>query len=192
MIETAEKDPKSLIFIIADMARSNPPLERAFVAEFIRQLRGKGPTLAQPLNWLEERLAENGQTSDELVQIENQEQAANQVSVSNSIGSLRLLGSIDWREFVETNSIIEQILREDKDYPLMDFSTRDNYRQVVEQIAKNSKLPEADVARIAIQLAKQSEEKNGPDHRTAHVGYYLIGEGLRQTEKKAKMKLSFS
>jgi len=192
MIEAAENDPKSLIFIIADMARSNPPLERAFVAEFIRQLRGKGPTLAQPVNWLEERLAENGQTSNELIQIENQEQAANQVSVSNSIGSLRLIGSIDWREFVEANSIIEQILREDKEYPLMDFSTRDTYRQSVERIAKKSTISEADVARIAIQLSKESAEKNRTDYRRAHVGYYLVEEGLIQTEKKAKMHLSFA
>ncbi len=191
MTETVETDSKNLIFVIADMARSNPPLERAFVAEFIRQLRGKGPALAQPLNWVEERLTENGQTSNELVQIENQEQAANQVSVSNSISSLRMLGSIDWRLFVETNSVIDHILREDKNYPLMDFSTRDNYRQVVEQVAKNSRLPEADVARIAIQLAQESAEKNSADERLAHVGYYLVDEGLPQTEKRANMRLSF-
>jgi len=191
MNDAAENNPKNLIFIIADMARSNPPIERAFVAEFIRQLRGKGPTLAQPLNWLEERLTENGQTSNELIQIENQEQAASQVSVSNSIGSLRLLGTIDWREFVEANSIIEQILREDKYYPLMDFPTRDSYRQSVERIAKNAEISEADVARIAIQLSQESAAKNDSTDRTAHVGYYLIGDGLLQTEKKANMRLSF-
>ncbi len=189
LIETAESDSKSLIFILADMARTNPPLERAFVAEFIRQLRGKGPILAQPLNWMEERLAELGQTSDELVQIENQVQAANQVSVSNSIGSLRLLGSIDWREFVESNSEIEEILTEDIFYSLMDFSTRDTYRQAVERIAKKSKLLESDVARIAIQLSHESAENENSEDRTTHVGYYLVDEGLTQTENRAKMRL---
>jgi len=33
--------------------------------------------------------------------------------VSNSIGSLRFLGAIDWREFVETMSIVEQVLRDE-------------------------------------------------------------------------------
>src|SRR6202012_4752071 len=38
MIETADKDPKSLILVIADMARSSPPMESSFVSELIRQL----------------------------------------------------------------------------------------------------------------------------------------------------------
>ncbi len=41
--EVAAKDPKSLILVIADMARSNPPLKSAFVAEFARRLQGQGP-----------------------------------------------------------------------------------------------------------------------------------------------------
>ena len=40
--ETAEKDPKSLILTVADMARSNPPLVSSFVAEFSRRLQGHG------------------------------------------------------------------------------------------------------------------------------------------------------
>lgn len=189
MIATAENDPKSLILDIADMARSNPPIERAFVAELTRQLRGKGPSLTQPLNWMEERLAENGQTSNELVQIENQKQAADQVSVSNSIGSLRLLGSMDWREFVEDNSIVEHVLREDSIYGSIDFSTRDHYRHVVEHIAKNSELPESEVARIAVELAKESGRKMGIAHRSAHIGFFLIGAGLQLMERQAKMHL---
>jgi cyclic beta-1,2-glucan synthetase len=184
---TAENDPKNLILVIADMARSNPPLERSFVSEMTRQLRGKGPTLAQTLSWIEERLIENGQTSNELVQIENQKQAADQVSVSNSIGSLKLLGSMDWRTFVEEHSIVEQILRRDALYPLMDFSTRDRYRHVIESIAKNSKTPEADVATVAMKLAAGNKQADDPDERTAHVGYYLIDKGLAQTEKGAQM-----
>ncbi|MDD5249557.1 MAG: hypothetical protein PHY45_11260, partial [Rhodocyclaceae bacterium] len=46
MTETADQDPKSLILVIADMARSNPPLGSAFVAELARQLQGRGPALA--------------------------------------------------------------------------------------------------------------------------------------------------
>ena len=34
MIEVAEKDPKSLILIIADMARTDPPMTTPFVSEF--------------------------------------------------------------------------------------------------------------------------------------------------------------
>jgi hypothetical protein len=95
--------------VIADMARSNPPMVGAFVAELARRLQGRGPALALPLTWIEQRLSESGLTIEHLVQLENQQQAADQVSISNSIGSLRVLGAMDWREFVETMSVVEQV-----------------------------------------------------------------------------------
>jgi cyclic beta-1,2-glucan synthetase len=94
--------------VIADMARSSPPMVGAFVAELARRLQGRGPALALPLTWIEQRLSEAGLTIEQLVQSENQRQAADQVSISNSIGSLRVLGAIDWREFVESTSVVEQ------------------------------------------------------------------------------------
>ena len=59
MMETAEQDPKSLILVIADMARSSPPMASAFVAEFARRLQGQSPALALPLTWIEQRLSES-------------------------------------------------------------------------------------------------------------------------------------
>ena len=41
MMEVAERDPKSLILVIADMARSKPPMVSAFVAELARRLQGQ-------------------------------------------------------------------------------------------------------------------------------------------------------
>ncbi|MEO9020590.1 MAG: glucoamylase family protein [Ginsengibacter sp.] len=194
MIDTAEKDPKSLILVIADMARSAPPLVSSFVAELTRRLQGKGTALAIPLSWLEDRLAENDQTSSDLIQSEIQKQAADQVSMSNSISSLRFLGTTNWRDFVETTSLVEQTLREDIDgvYGKMDFSTRDHYRHVVEKIAKNSELSEHEVANKVIQLAKDSAKENGPKDRKSHVGFYLVEKGVSQTEKLTQMQFSFS
>ena len=185
MTEIAEQDPKSLILVIADMARSDPPMVSSFVAELTRRLQGQGPDLALPLTWIEQRLAESGWTSKELVQSENQQQAADQVSMSNSIGSLRFLGAMDWRVFVETQSVVEQNLRQDTGgvYGKMDFPTRDRYRHVVEKIAKSSRHSESEVARQAIQLAREGAARKGGDDRTAHVGFYLIDKGLAQLEQ---------
>ncbi len=191
MIDTAEKTPKELILVLADMARSNPPIVGAFVSELIRQLRGKGPDLALVLNWLEQQLSGSGLTGSELVNAENQKQAVDQVSISNSIGSLRLLGAMDWRTFVESQSIVEKILLQDRDgiYGLMDFATRDRYRHVVESISKRSELSEEEVARIAMQLVNDNVPAPGSDQRYAHVGYFLIGKGSAQTKKAAKMRV---
>ncbi len=192
MTEVAEKDPKSLILVIADMARSSPPLVSSFVAEFTRRLQGQSPALALPLTWIEQRLSESGLTIEQLVQSENQQQAGDQVSISNTIGSLRFLGAMDWREFVETMSAVEQTLREDPSgvYGRMDFATRDRYRHVVEKVAKSSRLPEADVARKAIQLAQESLANADREDRAAHVGFYLIDKGRPQLGRVARTRPS--
>jgi cyclic beta-1,2-glucan synthetase len=45
MIAVAEKDPKSLVLVTAEMAASDPPVSGAFIAEFARRLQGQSPAL---------------------------------------------------------------------------------------------------------------------------------------------------
>ncbi len=189
MTAMAESDPKNLILVIADMARSNPPMSSAFVAEMARRLQGQSSALALPLTWIEQRLSELGLTIEQWVRVENQQQAADQVSISNSIGSLRFLGAMDWREFVETMSAVEQTLRDDPGgvYGRMDFATRDRYRHVVESVAKNGRLSEIEVARHALDLAREGAAQPG-DERAAHVGFYLIDRGLPRLEGEARAR----
>jgi cyclic beta-1,2-glucan synthetase len=190
MTEIAETDPNGLIIVIADMARSDPPMSSAFVAELSRRLQGTSPALAMPLTWIEQRLSQTGLTISELVQTESQQQAADQVSISNSIGSLRLLGAVNWRDFVERLSVVEQIFRTEPGgvYGKMDFATRDRYRHVVERIAKTSPLSEDDVARLAVRLAEESAAKRGNEDRSAHLGFYLIDKGLPALERAAGVR----
>ena len=192
MKATAQADPKSLILVIADMARSNPPMTTAFVSELSRRLQGHGPALALPLTWIEQRLSESHLTIEQLVQAGTQQQAANQVSISNSIGSLRFLGAMDWRKFVETMSVVEQKLLEDPNgsYANMDFVTRDRYRHAVEQLAKDSPLSEVEVARRAVQLSHESAARSDADPRKAHVGFYLIDAGIPLLERAVNMHRS--
>ncbi|TFH49808.1 MAG: cyclic beta 1-2 glucan synthetase, partial [Bacteroidia bacterium] len=192
MTEIAEKDPKSLILVIADMARSEPPMSTPFVSEFVRRLQGKSPALALPLTWIEQRLSDSNQTIVQLIQHGNQEQAADQVSISNTIGSLRLLSSLDWGDFVESLSHVEHVLKDDPSgaYIHMDFKTRDHYRHVIEKVARRCNFSEIEVAQKASELAKKGAEVNGINDRTAHVGNFLIGKGLPQLERLTKVKRS--
>lgn len=191
MTETAEKDPKNLVVVIADMVRSNPPMDSSFVAELTRRLQGKGSSLALPLSWVEQNLSENGLNSTELVQLENQKQAADQVSISNSIVSLRFLNTTNWREFVEEESVVEEILKQDPAgvYNQMDFFTRDVYRHAVEKISKHSQLSEQDVAKLVVKSAERQTDQ--ADIRYKHVGYYLVDKGLALVERTTKIKLPF-
>ena len=77
-------------------------------------------------------------------------------------------------------------------YGRMDFATRDRYRHIIEEIAKSSLLSEVEVARRAITLAQQSAAGKGDDDRTAHVGFYLIDNGLPQLERLARVRFSAS
>src|SRR2546425_189266 len=191
IMEIAEKDPKSLIMTVAEMTRSSPKLSSSFVAELDRRLQGQGSGLALALTWIEQRLSEGGLTIKKLVQSENQQQAADQVSISNSIGSLRLLGLTDWRDFVESTSAVETVLRGDpgRTYGKMDFATRDRYRHVIERISRRADIPEQMVAGKAIELAREAfaqEETN----RSAHVGFYLVDKGVPLLERKSGIRQS--
>ncbi|MDQ6621616.1 MAG: cyclic beta 1-2 glucan synthetase, partial [Pseudomonadota bacterium] len=192
MMETAEHDPKSAILVVADMARSTPPMGSAFVAELARRLQGQSAVLALALTWVEQRLAESHLAIEQLVQLENQQQASDQVSISNSIGSLRLLSAVDWREFVESHGVVEKILRQDPQgvYGAMEFATRDRYRHATERIAKGGRLTEAEVAAKAIEFARASAGAKGIDDRAAHVGFYLIDEGVPELERAAAVRAS--
>ncbi len=191
MVETAETDPSKLILLVADMARSDPPLVGSFVAELARRLQGQGPALTLPFTWITPRLSEIGLTVEQLVQRESQQQAGDQVSIANSIGSLRQLARVNWQDFVEAMSVVEHTLLRDPHgtYPLMDFATRDHYRHVIERIGRKTRLSELEIAEVAVGLAGEGAITHGKDDRMAHVGFYLVDNGLQQLEQAAAMRV---
>ena len=195
MTATAENSPSELILLVADMARSGQPMNSGFVAEIARRMQGQTPSLTMALQWVTTRLAEAGLTIEQQIQAEIGQQAADQVSISNSIGSLRFLGTMDWQEFVETMSTVEQTLRQDPagTYGKMDFATRDVYRHVVEKLARQCQFTEVQVAEHALALSLENRDlaAGGLDERTRHVGYYLIGKGVKALERRLGARSSF-
>lgn len=197
--QAAEKNPKNLVLVLADMVRSSPPLSGSFVAELMRGLDSGSAALRMPLHWIKQWLIHDGQSIDQLIHIDGQQQAADQVSIGNSIGSLRMLSSVDWREFVETASVIDRTLRQDPAaiYGRMDFDTRDSYRHVVERLARLSGIDESAVGHMALTLAQARAQAPTPApgtgtawHSETHVGYYLVDDGLVQL--KAALRASGS
>jgi len=188
--DMAEHNPSHLVVVVADMAESEIPLTSAFVAEFCQLLPHHSPVLHLARSWVEHRLIEQGLSIERLIDLESQNQAADQVSVSHSIASLRFLSATDWKEFVETLSLVEATLGSDPadDYAKMDFATRDRYRHEVESIARHSGLSEVEVAQLAVQLATAAAGSKGRDERSAHVGFYLIDKGQPMLEKLAAVR----
>jgi cellobiose phosphorylase len=191
MLVAAESDPNHLIFLLAEFAHADVPLTAPFVEEFYDRLQAQGPAMAFVQTWVEQKLLEQGVTATELSEAAGRTAATNQISIANSIGSLRFIGAMDWKEFVESHSLVEQALREDPQdsYASQDFATRDRYRHSIENVARRSTMSEWGVAREAIALAQAAQR--GPDDRSAHVGYYLIDRGRPQLERAVGCRLAW-
>ncbi|MEO7095419.1 MAG: cyclic beta 1-2 glucan synthetase, partial [Polyangiales bacterium] len=179
LLEVAANDPSRVVLVLAQLVDADPPLTDAFVSELASRLQGQGASSAFPVSWLEQKLAERGQTIVRAFQLASQSQAQDQVSVGNSITSLRLLTATDWRDFVEETSAVERVLRADPSgaYAGMDFATRDRYRHVIEDLSRRTRVPEVDVATRAVELAAAQ-----PAGRAHHVGFFLIDRGRRALE----------
>ncbi|MDP2319895.1 MAG: glucoamylase family protein [Acidobacteriota bacterium] len=132
---------------------------------------------------LEAHLIARGTVAEEIVRLEHQRQATSQASVANAITSLRLCATIDWRQYVEAVSLVDNVLRRDPSgmFARMDFLSRDRQRQAVEALAEASGEAQIRVALKAVESARQAAEKKGP-RAAAHVGYHLVGHGREGLE----------
>jgi cyclic beta-1,2-glucan synthetase len=157
--------------ILESFVNDPPPLSATLVARLLQQLRpirGAHP----PLIRLEEWLGERALTAEDAGALSTRRLALTQLMMANSITSLRAITHTDWRKFVEHQSAMDAVLREDPagSYVQMTFATRDHYRHAVERIAKRTKTDESTIARRAIDLARYAHGAAPTDLRRAHVG----------------------
>ncbi|MEJ7758324.1 MAG: glucoamylase family protein [Gemmatimonadaceae bacterium] len=178
-----DESPAALTRELDSFIDEHPAFTPIFVTRFLHQIRGYQVNFT-PLIWLEQWIAEDGPSAEVAVTRSNRMTAMTQVTVANCITSLRTIARLDWKDFVESQSVTEKILRKDVTgcYPTMLFGTRDHYRHVVEHIAKQTKKEEEEVARAALALSISSENKG--DVRRSHIGYYLIDEGRFDLERE--------
>ncbi|MCO6431985.1 MAG: hypothetical protein J5J00_14090 [Deltaproteobacteria bacterium] len=171
-------------------------------SHIIGRLREMGRRAYLALQWLEERLREEGLDPEEMHRNEQYLLAADQVSIGNTVNSLRAISLIDWKEWFESVSSVEQVLKRDPSglHHKCDFKTRDRYRHVVERIAKRSNIPEIDVANAVVSLAKTRHEQLLRDDsieplfllKRTHIGFYLIGPGVQDLESSLGVTPKFT
>jgi cyclic beta-1,2-glucan synthetase len=185
LLEAVGRQPESLTALLAGRLGKRDDLDRAFVVQLTQRLRDQDPAFMPVFDWLERRLQKRGLTTEQAVHLEHQRQAAAQVTVGNIITSMRLLSTLDWRDFFESVSLVDPLLSEDPAgvYARMNFQTRDRYRHVIERIAKRTGADELEVARGALRLAAGAHAQPPQDIGRAHVGAYLIGEDVVRLEQ---------
>jgi len=181
MLQSVQRQPADLISLLP---RSRKQLGRTFVVQLTQRLRDQDPAVMTVIEWLEQRLRKEGLSLEEIVHEEHHRQAAAQLTVGNIITSMRLLSTLDWRDFFEKVSLIDPELRKDPAgvYARMDFATRDRYRHAIERVSKGAKKSELEIAQAVLELA-QAARKANEDAAHSHVGYFLIDSGITRLEQ---------
>jgi len=187
LLELAARQPSALIPTISERLGKRDRIPQSLVVQLTQRLREQDPAVMPVTDWLERQLAKHNTSIEGIIHAEHQRQAATQVTVGNIITSMRLLSTLDWRDFFESVSLIEPLLGQDPAgaYSEMEFATRDRYRHVIERISKRTRSDELEVARAAVQLATIAAKETvdaTQANAQAHVGYYLIDAGLAQLE----------
>lgn len=164
-----------------DGGKLTDKFSQAFLVQLAARLHEGDHFIGFALEKLERRLRPEGVTLENLARREHNRQAAAQISVSNIITSMRLLSTLDWRDFFESVSLVDRRLRQDPAgaYAEMDFATRDSYRRHVERISRRTCRDEIKVAGRAVEFSA----KQPNDTRKNHIGFYLhTDEGLAELE----------
>lgn len=212
LLAAADKSSKNVVEILFQMSQSDPKISNSFVLQISQRLQGSDPLLSVINTWLEQQLSTKGLDVDSICRAERHANHVDQITMRNSIQSLRFINIFNWMDFVENLSYTESILRKDPSgiYVLQDFDSRDACRHVVEGIAHHNKINEQQVATAALKLAIQSQNQydklmnekkteSSSDHkltieerdiellkRQCHVGYWLLDEvgarKLRESE----------
>jgi cyclic beta-1,2-glucan synthetase len=175
-----------------------------FAVELVQRLRDQEQSVMPALVWLNERLGAQGTTVHEVVDREHQAQGAANVTVRNIITSMRWMSSIDWLEFFESVSPVDEVLRASPGFTAMDFATRNQYRTEIELLARGSRRSEIEVAREAVRLAREPAFRGSGETGTSETeppllgsldraeedpGHYLIGAGRRAFEKLLRFRV---
>lgn len=166
----------------------NRKLSTSYIEHLIQNLRRRGIKAVDVLHYLDEQLSDSNLTTEKAAELEHQLQAAWQISMGNSITSLRSISALDWNDIFESLSHVEQILRQDPSdiYIHMDFESRDLYRHKVEKLAKKCRISEITIAKNAVECASKADETPNENIHLKHVGYYLIGKGRETLRRKSR------
>ncbi len=151
--------------------------------ELLKRLRGRGRKAFMALQFLEEALRERGLDPEDLLRAEDHAQAARQISVGNTLLSLKAIDQMNWREWFEDVSLAERVLRRDPAdlYAQCDFPTRDNMRHEIEKLAKRLHKTDSQIAAAVVTCASHHSTSHLTDENQSlvqkHVGFFLIGRG---------------
>ncbi|AGA64013.1 LOW QUALITY PROTEIN: Cyclic beta-1,2-glucan synthase [Liberibacter crescens BT-1] len=161
-----------------------------FITFFLLYIKSNLPDLESVFDELEKRFKEVGRDLN-LVSIEQQKKLnADSSMISSIIDSLRKIDSIQWALWIEEVSSINLFLRKNSDYGELDSESRNQYCNIIENLARRSGCSEMQVAKKAISMLADvsvSEKITRP----ANIGDFLIGLHSKKIKKQIRYKTTF-
>ena len=154
---------------------------RAFALQVAQRLNHPtsdvmAPTGGRVRRWLAQAVPDLAGTQAQ----QQAEQAANNLSVSNAITSLRLLGDTDWRALVERTSGLMRAMQGSAAFCAERDDTQDTTLHAIERLARRCHVSELAVAHAL--LAQMNSAPAGSDFNAAARSprYWLSGPGASQ------------
>ena len=124
----------------------------SFIEYMAYRLKTYGKEAAPFLAILEEQVQKNGMTLSDVINKEHFDIALKRVSMQNSILSIKAISRMDILSIFENTSIVEKMLNTDEVYKKMDYQSKANYRNAIEEISKKTKLSEVYVTQKCLEL----------------------------------------
>ena len=160
--------------------------DASFATQLLYRLRDGSKGAGDALEWLERELERHGTDAEEIIRTEHQTLASGNVTTGNIIRGLRLCNDVEWTEWFESVSLVDDLLRRSTNFTTLDFQSRDQYRSEIETMAKRSPFGEHEVAERAIQMAGASAASaaSREDADSSDIGYFLVGPRRTELEKE--------
>ncbi len=153
-----------------------------FLAQMVRRLQdNKTEARALYQEWLQTALPDYAGMQTQI----GADQAADNLSVSNAVTSLRTIGDADWADLVEHSSVLIEALLASEVFRAEQAITRDTTLHEIERLAKRGKRSELSVAQVLLQRMGEDADLHGAGRVP---GYWLGGPGRQILLRDLQMR----
>lgn len=173
--------------LTAMLSREYAIIPQAFGLHLLHRLAqtGKEGDMRAVTRWLKLSLSKQGASASALATMNARSARMQADTVSNAIASLRYLAQVRWDKISLELNMVNAVLAKDPAgaFLLLTDETRADYQQTIARIADGTGSHDIEVAREAVRLARQASESASDDtKRKAHVGFYLVDDGVYELE----------
>ncbi len=170
---------------------SDSQLKYPFIEYMSYKLKVYGKKAIEYQSILEKEVLKLGVTLSDVIQKEHLYIANLKIKIGNCITSMKAINRISFSELFGYINVSEEILKMDpaEVYQFMDQDSKSYYRSKIEEISRKSKISEIYICEKVIELCKRYENyTNISEKKKAHVGYYLIDDGIDELKDSLEMK----